>query len=101
MTNKPNHKSKKPLSTLRDGAISASVWQNESENGKSFYAVTFSRLYTDAAGNMQNTASFSGTDLLKLSQLAQQAYQAARQLAADNSHDDEGPHDEPGMSPGF
>jgi hypothetical protein len=75
--------SQKPVVNLRDGFLSASVWQNEGEKG-SFYAVTFSRAYIDDAGKIQNTSSYSGGDLLKLSRLAEHAYDAIKQLVAEN-----------------
>jgi hypothetical protein len=77
----------KPVTTLRDGRIAASIWKNENEKG-SFHAVTLSRAYTDADGNLQNTNSFSGTDLLKLSRITLLAYDEAKRLAkADASAD--------------
>lgn len=62
----------KPLQTLRDGAIKASIWQNASEKG-AFYSVEFSR--TDKSGEVfKDSGSFSGSDLLKISRLAEAAY---------------------------
>jgi hypothetical protein len=77
MTNK---QTQKPVTTLRDGRISASVWKNETEKG-SFYAVTFSRVFTNGEGNPQNSGSFSGTELLKLARLAAKAYDQIGELA--------------------
>lgn len=85
MTNK---QSQKPITTIRDGRISASVWKNEGEK-KSYYSVTFSRVYTDAEGKLQNSSSFSGLELLKLARLAAKTYDELAILRADEA-DDEG-----------
>lgn len=63
----------KPVETLRDGAIKATIWRNESENGP-FYGVTYSRTYTDGNGNPNDTDSFSGGAVLKQARLAHKAY---------------------------
>jgi hypothetical protein len=82
MVNKPQQ----PAVTLRDGFISAAIWQNSNDNG-TFYAVTFTRAYKDG-DKLQNTSSFSGTDLLKLARLAEKSYDKVRELAADNGHEE-------------
>ena len=66
--------SNKPIRKLTDANITASIWRNERDNGGPFYTVTFSRFYKDEAGNYRDTTSFSGVDLLRLAQLAQNAY---------------------------
>ena len=69
----------RPVETLRDGAIKAAIWKNESENGP-FFNVTFARTYTDGDGNAQDTDSFSGSQLLRLARLADKAYDRTRKL---------------------
>jgi len=61
-----------PVEVIRDGAIKASIWSNEGENGK-YLTVTFSRTYTKD-GEAHSSSSFSGRDLLVLSEIARQAY---------------------------
>lgn len=68
-----------PVETLRDKDISASIWKNEGTNGE-FHSVTFQRVYTGGGGETKNTSSFSGTDLLKLSRLAEKAYDRIAEL---------------------
>ncbi|MEZ5896967.1 MAG: hypothetical protein R3C51_11275 [Parvularculaceae bacterium] len=72
MTNTNN----KPVKTLRDGALKASIWKNESESG-AFYSVTIARIYKRKDGSYADSNSFSGTDLLKITQLASRAYTLA------------------------
>lgn len=70
-----------PVATLRDGAVSAKVWRNYTREGEPFYSVTIQRTYTDAVtGQARETHSFQGTDILKVQQLAGEAYQAANRL---------------------
>jgi hypothetical protein len=69
----------RPVETIRDGAIKASIWKNESENG-AFHGVTFARTYKDSKGELQDTNSYSGAQLLRLARLAQKAYDRAAKL---------------------
>ena len=67
----------RPVESLRDGAIKAAIWRNESENG-AFFAV-----------------SFSDAELLPLALLAEKAYDRAGKLtraarAADETEEEEG-----------
>lgn len=70
------NKSNGPVKTLRDGALKATIWKNESQNG-SFYTVTLSRTYRRDDGSFADSASFSGSDILKITQLASRAYTLA------------------------
>jgi len=73
-------KKTKPVETLRDGAIKAAIWKNDSENGV-FFNVTFARTYRDGDGDPNDTDSFSGTQLLRLARLADKAYERTGALA--------------------
>lgn len=74
--------SNRPLETLRDGNLKASIWQNEGDKGP-YLMTTLTRTYTDDRGNYHDTSSFSGTDLLRVSELARQAYQRSNELRRD------------------
>jgi len=63
----------RPVETLRDGAIKASIWKNESEKGP-FFTATFARTYKNGEGKLRDTDGFSGAQLLKLALLAEKAY---------------------------
>lgn len=69
----------KPAATLRDGNLKAVIWENAKEDGV-FYSTTFSRAYQDSEGNYHNAYSFSGSELLRLAQLATKAYECAHSL---------------------
>jgi hypothetical protein len=79
----------RPVETLRDGAIKAAIWRNESENGD-FFAVTFARTYKDGEGELRDTDSYSGAQLLRLARLAEKAYDRAAKLTKEaRAKDDE------------
>ena len=78
----------RPVETLRDGALKAAIWRNESENGD-FFAVTFARTYKDGKGDLQDTDSFSGTQLLRLARLAEKAYDRTAKLTKEARAKDE------------
>jgi hypothetical protein len=69
----------RPVETLRDGAVKAAIWKNESENGP-FFNVTFARTYKNGDGKLNDTDSFSGTQLLQLARLAEKSYDRSKEL---------------------
>lgn len=77
-----NQKNSSPIKVIRDGAVSAKIWRNEVESQPlPYYSVTFARTYTDqATQQVRETHSFNNTDILKVQQLAPQAYQEVTQL---------------------
>ena len=83
MTQKANSK---PLATIRDGALKATIWKNEGEKGP-FYSVRITRTYTDEQGNYHDSDSFSGSELLRVARLAGKAYD---ETAALRAHDNDG-----------
>ena len=72
----------KPVETIRDGSLKASIFRNEGEKG-TFFSTTLSRTYTDERGNFHDSNVFSGTDLLRVSELARKAYSVSRELKQD------------------
>lgn len=71
---------KRPADVLRDGNVKASIWENERENGPA-YSTTFARTWQDErTGNYRDSNSFSGTELLRLSELARSAYGRENEL---------------------
>ena len=90
---------KKPEAVIRDSDIKATLWANNSKNGV-FISTTFAKTYDDA-GTPRDTNSFSGTDLLRVSELAREAYRVSNRLrremnaAAAETDDDEMDAEEP------
>ncbi len=71
---------KQPIDTLRDGRVKATIWKNESEKGD-IYSVVFSRTYKEGDA-LKNAPSLNRQDLLKVSRLANKAYDLISELAA-------------------
>lgn len=84
MSNQKN----KPAAQIRDGAIKASIWRNFGEKG-TFYSVEITRTYTDAEGKYHDSHGFSGTELLQVSVIAQQAYSLVAELRQQDAQDRE------------
>ena len=89
-----NQTKNRPVETLRDGALKAAIWRNESESGV-FYNVTFARTYKDAKGNLQDADSYSGAQLLRLSRLAELAYTRSGDLGKTANEPATEPVDQP------
>lgn len=68
-----------PVETLRDGNLKAALWVNEGDNGP-FITTTISRTYTDQKGEVRDTNGFTGTDLLRVAELARAAYSRSGEL---------------------
>lgn len=83
----------KPASTIRDGAIKATIWRNQGENGD-FFSVRLTRTWKDAQGNYHDSDSFSGSELLRVAHLASKAYDEVASLRqADGGSDQEHAHE--------
>lgn len=61
-----------PFEVLRDGALKATIWKNEGENG-AFFSTTLSKTF-EQNGSLQDGQNFTRNDLLRVSELARQAY---------------------------
>lgn len=71
----------KPIDTLRDGSLKATIWKNLGEQGN-FFSVTFTRTYKDEGDNFQDSDSFTGTQILQLAHLATRTYDRVSELRA-------------------
>ncbi len=71
----------KPIATIKDGRLKATIWQNTSKNG-TLFRVNFSRSYQDGAGKWHDTDSFSGSETLRIGHLAARAYDNISTLRA-------------------
>ncbi|NRA59076.1 MAG: hypothetical protein HRU13_13265 [Phycisphaerales bacterium] len=75
----------KPIDTIRDGALKASIWANQpkAEDKAPFYSVRITRTYTDEQGNYHDSDSFSGSELLRVARLADRSYGRTSELRAE------------------
>ena len=72
----------KPAVKLKDGLLSATVWENQTEEGKTFYSTTLSRAY-QKDDEWKESNSFNEDDLLAISRLAGKAYDSIKRLRAE------------------
>lgn len=73
----------RPADVIRDGNLKASIWRNEGENSVS-YATTIARTYKTEDGAYRESNSFTGTELLRVSELARKAYDRTNDLRRDD-----------------
>ena len=73
-----------PASVIRDGNLKATLWSNNSEKGV-YVSTTFAKTYEGKDGNVKDTSSFSGTDLLRISELAKKAYALGNRIRRDEN----------------
>lgn len=93
MTAYPASRSKNaPLEILRDGALKATIWENQGEKGPHF-TTTFARTYQAHDGSLKDSHSFSGSELLRVAELARQAYSTVSAYRRDHAPEPE-PQDE-------
>lgn len=76
-----------PADTIRDGNVKATIWKRQSEEGGPFFSTSFARTYRDEKGYYRDSNSFSGPDLLKVSELARTAYARTNELRREHSPD--------------
>ncbi|MCR9089227.1 MAG: hypothetical protein NXH97_21090 [Rhodobacteraceae bacterium] len=63
-----------PLDTLRDGRLKATIWENVNEKNETYHSVTLAKTYEDRNGNLQDSHSFSGGELLRIAKLADKGH---------------------------
>lgn len=68
-----------PVETIRDGALKATLWQNEGEKGP-YFSVTLAKTYKDDKGQYRDTQSFTGSETLRIAELARTAYSRTNEL---------------------
>lgn len=72
-----------PVETFRDGRLKATVWQNQNSKDETYHTVTLAKTYEDRNGNLKDTNSFSAEELLKVNELASEAYGFVRGIRRD------------------
>ena len=76
----------RPVNTLRDGNLKASIWRNEGDNGVS-YSTSFARTWRSDDGKWHDSQSYSGTDMLRLGELSRTAYHRTNELRREQSQE--------------
>ena len=65
---------RQPLTTLRDGRLKATVWENENDKGETYHSVALAKTYEDRDGRLQDSHSFTGSELLRVAKLADKSH---------------------------
>ena len=84
MDQQDDNRGNQPAMTLRDGSLKAVIWENEGEKGP-YFSTQLAKTYEDRDGKLRDTHSFSGTELLRVAELARQAYGASNELRLDRN----------------
>ncbi len=64
----------KPIKTLRDGSLKAVIWENQ-RDAKTYRTVDLYRTYkNEKEDQLKDISNYSGTELLRISRLANKAY---------------------------
>ena len=83
-----NTSTNKPVDTIRDGALKATIWANPYKEGDGLrYSVELVRSYTDNDGNWHDTNSFGNGELLRVARLTGKAYDRIGELRAEAKSD--------------
>lgn len=64
----------RPVHEIRMGSVKASIWENETKAGETFYSASFHTLYRDAEGSWHRSSSFGREDLLLLAKIANEVH---------------------------
>lgn len=80
----PDQTKPTPVETLRDGRLKATTWENEGKDGN-YYTVTLAKIYEDKNGQLQDSHSFTGSELLRIAELARESHALIRDLRRDRS----------------
>ena len=81
------HPTNTPVDDVRIGRVKATIWRNETEDGKLRYNVVFARLYKDG-DTWQSSQSFGRGDLLMLAKVADLAHTRVLQLPQESNGED-------------
>lgn len=79
---------KKPVHTIRYGAVRVAIWENQSANGP-FLNATFERTYRDSEGKAQSAHAFGVSDLALLQLASLEAAQWMNANRASQPQQDE------------
>tara|TARA_R110000787_G_scaffold16622_17_gene50538 strand:+ start:36217 stop:36528 length:312 start_codon:yes stop_codon:yes gene_type:complete len=91
--NRDNEDLKRPADVVPDGNLKASIWRNEGDKG-AYYATEIARTYKDADGKLQDTHTFVGADLLRISELARKAYDRTTELRREEFRQQRAPRED-------
>ena len=83
---------KTPARVIRDGAMKITIWENEGEKG-TFFTANITKTYKKDEV-LHDGHNFSGTDLLRIAELAKEAYAEINSLRREHAKNAEPSTDE-------
>ncbi|MEM1149538.1 MAG: hypothetical protein AAGI03_03140 [Pseudomonadota bacterium] len=79
-----------PLHTIRDGRLKATIWENVNDKNEIYHTVTLAKTYEDRNGKLQDSHSFSSSELLRVAKLADESHgvirDVRREISREQSH---------------
>lgn len=75
-----------PLHRLADGKLKATVWENEGKDGV-YHTVTLAKTYEDRDGQLRDSHSFTGGELLRIAELARESHGVIRDIRREQSRE--------------
>ena len=72
MSEKQENTASKPNHKIKIGSIQATVWKNDTQDGRQLYSVQINRVYKDG-DDFKSSDSFSHKDLLNVAKVAERA----------------------------
>ncbi len=81
----PWTKTNAPIETLLDGRLKATIWENLNEKGEAYPTVALAKTYEHRNGKLQDTVSFSGSELLRVAELAREAHGVIRDMRREHA----------------
>lgn len=63
-----------PVERIRRGALSAAIWANEADSGRTFYSASFQKTFRDTDDKWHNLQSYNLGDLPALAVLIDETY---------------------------
>ena len=69
-----------PKAKLRDRGLTVTIWENQSEDEKTYYSSNLTKSYKDDAGEWQETSNLNADDMLRAANLLTQGYNKILEL---------------------
>ena len=69
-----------PKVKLRDRGLTVTIWENQSEDDKTYYSSSLTKSYKDDAGEWQETSNLNADDMLRAANLLTQGYNKILEL---------------------
>ncbi|MGQ0431792.1 MAG: hypothetical protein ACT452_05215 [Microthrixaceae bacterium] len=76
-----------PVERIRRGALSAAIWANEADSGRTFYSASFQKTFRGTDDKWHNLHSYNLGDLPALAVLIDETYRRVCELVSTDNGD--------------